>query len=207
MEPSESATATRAQIINGTDPFTLESVDRAAHPFRIAARCDDCTRQRRYYAVSAPAFADYIRATGIARCPYTRRELTEHEVLRLDRQLQLPLLRSCWFAISSGDAQRRAGRTAAAADAMMCIVIFARELVEANVPFAMAFLALRDIVMRECRRHGAQTVSRALLLIILTPDAGWDPMSSLIHQRLMRRMRDVATDYQRRHRRRRVAAR
>lgn len=148
-------------IANELDPFTMESVvELGSDAFRISA----AGTRGLIYLLSAKGLAQSIHARGYAICPYTRRLLTETEIVRLDRALGLCVLQSCWYAVASGDARKETERMRVLADAVLGLEFVSREMLAAapRISVATLVIVLQRVVRNLCRQFGRDRVASAI---------------------------------------------
>ena len=99
ISPTNKSSLLKA-CVNDVDPYTLDPVNpRMFFAIRGAVRGIR-------YALDPRCVETAIRKTGVAQCPYTRRTLSDIEVLRLDTLLRLPVLDSCWYIVATGERRR-----------------------------------------------------------------------------------------------------
>lgn len=146
----------RHNVANLTDPYTMLPVDKH-QAFYISA-----SGRGLFYALSPTHLAESIFATGDARCPYTRRYLSETEVLRLDRELRVSVGKSCWYVVACGGVRRDAARARALEDALFGLEIFAADATDGRVPLAYVYVCMRQMVCSMCRQFGHVEVARAM---------------------------------------------
>lgn len=143
----------RRCVVNAEDPFTLQPVDmRSAFLLKGEAGL--------WHALCPVNLSKCIHATGAATCPYTRRRLSEAELVRLDARLGHSVARSCWFVVARRSARAcwgdaLVGFRFALADALA-------DALDAGETSAQALLYLHEAVGTLCRRFGHDRVAAAL---------------------------------------------